>query len=115
MSVIPWVDWLNAMITQEIFVVDATRTAKIQKQVEERVKAQKCLCCDKKPVRLGLCDHHYYRYRTEHEKLGPRAAAKYEAKLRQAGKLLKANEVIAIKRRVIDEDAFQEAALEARS
>lgn len=98
------------MISQEIFVVDATRTARIQKSVEEKVVAGKCLCCDRQAHRLGLCNHHYYRYRTEHAKLGPRAAAKYDANLRKAGLLLRANEVFAIRR---SSDAFAEAATEA--
>lgn len=95
------------MITQEIFVVDATRTPKVQRLVEEKVAAAKCLCCDAKPHRLGLCTHHYYRYRTELGKLGPRAAAKYVAQLRKSGLLLKPNEVLQIKRK---DDAFTECA-----
>lgn len=87
------------MIAREMFVVDATRTPRIQKLVEERINAEKCLCCEKVPHRLGLCDHHYYQHREIKKAMGPRRAKKYEAKAIQEGKLLDRDEIWELKRK----------------
>lgn len=98
------------MISRELFVVDATRTPRVQKLVEERIKAKKCLCCDKSPHRLGLCDHHYHIHRTIKLNMPKRKLAKYEAKAIQEGRLLQRDEIWELKRS--EDDVLRDIASE---
>lgn len=95
----------------EIIVMSAIPTPKAKRHIEERVRKDQCLCCEKKSLKRGLCYLCYYQWRSMRNGL-PNATkrAAYDAKLIRTGRLLKSQAVREIKARNEFTKAAQEFA-----
>jgi hypothetical protein len=57
-------------------------------QVAERVRSGKCLVCDEKAARRGLCMNHYQLFLRRREARGSNDAVQFEAAAIREGKVL---------------------------
>lgn len=74
---------------REIFIMSAEPNSKARKHITECVAASKCLCCEEKALKRGLCHRCYYKWDQNRKKLGSDAKrAEYDAKLIRIGMLL---------------------------
>lgn len=88
-----------------MMVLRCVRSRKIQRRVEERIRAGKCLGilddgseCDGKPTKLGLCQHCHSRfYNVLKTKPYPDQLA-YRQKLIMAGRMLQDREILTLKK-----------------
>lgn len=68
-------------------------------QVEDRVKAGKCLVCEESATRRGLCMNHYQTFlRRQREKGSPEEQAAFEEACIREGKILPVHQMRVIKR-----------------
>jgi hypothetical protein len=72
----------------------------VQREVERRIKAGKCLACGRESgeLRRGLCVTHYHQYRRRLLSLPAEDRSAFEQKVTKAGKILPRNKVWSIKR-----------------
>lgn len=80
-------------VTDEVFamaarVLDVKPGKKVMEHVVARVKAGKCLHCDKPASRRGLCGTHYFAYRRAKAGKTRAEAIELDTKAIQAGKIL---------------------------
>lgn len=71
-----------------VMIVDQKARLGIRKKVLAKVEANVCLCCDLPAHRRGLCDRHYYLFRSAQFALAPHDRPVNEARMIRAGKLL---------------------------
>ncbi len=91
----------------EIFIMLAKPSSKARKHIETCVADGKCLCCERKALKRGLCYKCYYLWNQNRQRLGSAAKkAEYDSKLIRLGKLLPAQAV----RNYKAKDAFSSAA-----
>ena len=68
-----------------VVVMDVKLSAKVKKQVDDRLGAGKCLQCEKPVYRRGLCSCHYGRYRTALQEQPKKARGELEARMIEKG------------------------------
>lgn len=69
--------------------MSAEPNSKARKHITECVAASKCLCCEGKALKRGLCHRCYYKWNLNRGKLSSNAKrAEYDAKLIRMGLLL---------------------------
>lgn len=89
--------------------MSAEATPKAKKHVQECVEAGRCLCCENKSLKRGLCYQCYYKWRTAWKSLGSATRrAEFDSKLIRRGQLLAQQEVRSWKKK----NAFSTAASE---
>lgn len=73
----------------EIYIMPAKPNAKARKHITACVAEGRCLCCQNKALKRGLCHKCYYLWGQNRQKLGTASKrAEYDAKLVRVGKLL---------------------------
>lgn len=87
--------------------MSAEPNSKAKKHIAECVSAGKCLCCEERALKRGLCHKCYYKWNLNRSKLTSDAKrAEYDSKLIRIGKLLHPQAVRAYKAK----DAFSSIA-----
>jgi hypothetical protein len=96
----------------EIYVMDATRTKRVEALLAERVKAKQCVCgcgeSTEKFSKLGLSRHCYYEYTESRKHLTKKQAEAYRAKLVREGQLLLPHEIRSFERQSVFSSAAKE-------
>ncbi len=101
------------MIFNEMYAMDAKRTAKATVHVQSRLSDHQCIACTglpEKAVRRGLCSKCYQRWRHKRQSLGSaKLRLEFDVALIKQGKLLPTQEVrdFTHERNVFDEVAAE--------
>jgi len=87
---------------EQMIVMPASPTPKARKRIAERVNASRCLCCERQPLKRGLCHRCYYKWRTTRQALASaEKRAAYDALLITSGRLLHSQAVRSLRSQTV--------------